>query len=206
MIFHQHKAIFFHVPRTGGYTIERFLDDENDRDAHIYYPEIVFGLKYNVYTQHLDYERFKKLLEYEKIVDVSVLKKYFKFCFVRNTYDRIISCFFYNSKFNPKNKKTFKKYLKIIKNETHKLYHHGDQLKYVLNKNGEVTVDFIGRYENYQEDMKKVCRILNISYETLPVTNISKREKDYKQYYDEESKNIVYEIYKKEIEYFNFEF
>jgi hypothetical protein len=94
-------------------------------------------------------------------------------------------------------------------------------------------VDFLGRFESLQEDFNKICEQLNISDPTLPYVNASRNEetwrqkyyliknnlsfagkfgkdkvcsKDYHDYYDQQEKEIVGELYQKDIEYFNYQF
>ena len=75
----------------------------------------------------------------------------------------------------------------------------------MIDEKGNIAVDFIGRFENIKEDFKKITDKLNIK-RTLKKTNTSKRKEDYRLYYDEETKAIVNEVYRKDIQLFNYEF
>jgi hypothetical protein len=70
---------------------------------------------------------------------------------------------------------------------------------------GEVIVDFIGRYENLQKDWNVVCEKIGIC-EKLPWINKRRNKKSYTEFYDDKTMNIVYEMYKKDIEYFEYGF
>jgi len=200
MIFHHHKCIFFHVPKVAGYSIERFLDNEKQRNAKKFDSNVMFGIHNGLYSQHYNYTILKKY------VDPSVMNEYFKFCFVRNTYDRLVSAFEY-SQIQPKTKDNFKNKIKKIKNNFDKLNvtdHFNTQMNYIFDNNIKI-LDFVGKYENLQDDMKYVCSKINVEFHTLPKKNISKRT-NYKDYYDEESLDIVKNLYKSEIEYFDFKY
>ena len=105
----------------------------------------------------------------------------------------------------------FKKYLSLIQTKKHTQWQ--EQYKFVLDKKGNILVDFIGRFENFENDVCYVLRILNnqtsstdkIHFETMPHLNQSSRT-HYYEYYDSESKEIVEHLYKKDIELFNYTF
>ena len=82
------------------------------------------------------------------------------------------------------------------------------KISFITDKKGNVLIDFIGRYENLQNDFNLICVKLNIQHLKLPMINKSrKREhKNYREYYDDQSKAIVTELYKKDLEYFNYNF
>lgn len=203
MIFHHHKAIFFHIPKTAGYAIERFLDNVDDRDATVFHPDVLFGIHDSTYTQHLNYTKM------QTYVKSDVLDNYFKFTFVRNTWDRLVSAFTYLDG----GQGEISDFKKILTRKCHLLKegglpitdHYNTQLNYI-NHNGCQIIDFIGRFENLQDDFAHVCQTLNIPFTDLPKKNSSKRQSDYRYYYDDELINLVHETYKDEIDFFNFKY
>jgi chondroitin 4-sulfotransferase 11 len=144
------------------------------------------------------------------------LQDYFKFTFCRNPYSRVVSnyimfttsrnikidefrinqiCQFHN---NPSSM-SFSEFLEFIcKYDNH---HWQPQIDFVYG----YDVDFIGRVENYQEDFNTICDKIGIPRQELLHKNKSKH-KHYTEYYDDETREIVAEKYKKDIEYFGYKF
>src|SRR5215813_14048351 len=89
MISHKHKFIFVHIPKTAGTSIEEALRDEtcqllrNEWD-HTRAPHAP-----------LNHLTLRELADCH-ILTPAQLKSYFKFCFVRNPWDRLVSEIFYS--------------------------------------------------------------------------------------------------------------
>lgn len=150
------------------------------------------------------------------------LKKYkIKFAFVRNPYDRLVSCYrdkirspsefgviaadhkrlYEDMPFN----EFVRKVHKIPDNKADK--HFKSQHCFVTNSKGKLIPNFIGKFENLDEDFKKIMNRLQVENPpALPQKNKSKRAKDYRKYYDDETKRLVEQRYKKDLELFNYEF
>jgi len=206
MIFPQQHAIFFHVPRTAGYSMEQFILP-GKRDYRLFHSDILFGINEGVMTQHLTY---RGMLNYR---DESFLNSHFKFSFFRNTWDRIASCFMYNPEHYLKKYGSFEKcllslYNRISNNENVDEGHFQPQTNYLFRNqiDGDLAVDFIGRYENLQYDFAKICSILEIPYKTLPVTNTPKKQDQYSSLYTNKTRELVEEMYSAEITYFKYSY
>ena len=65
-------------------------------------------------------------------------------------------------------------------------------------------MNFIGRYENLENDFKTVCDRIGIQRQ-LPHYKLTNHE-HYSRYYDEETIDLVSKKYADEISYFNYEF
>jgi hypothetical protein len=79
------------------------------------------------------------------------------------------------------------------------------QVNYLLDENGaDLAVNFIAKIENLDKDWNYVCEKLNIS---LPLTKANKSPrtyKDWRKYYSLDELNLMMEIYKSDMEFFNY--
>ncbi len=141
-------------------------------------------------------------------------RNHFQFAFVRNPWDRLVSCFLDKTKKTIGTKYQLRDYVKYknhsftefvhaIKNEDFSNCNRHHRLQYNLINHDHVN--FIGRFENFQTDFEYVCNLVGITQYNLPHWNKSKR-KHYTEYYDDETREIVAEKYAKDIEYFGYEF
>lgn len=139
-------------------------------------------------------------------------KSSFKFAFVRNPFDRLASCFRHviqkgalqNIQNDPNlyREMSFKDFVDIIVDyEVDKMdIHFRPQYNFIPEK-----PDFVGKFENLQEDYLEVCKRIGIK---SPPQLLHKNKTDktiFKDYYTKESLEKVYKIYKKDFELFGYE-
>ena len=79
------------------------------------------------------------------------------------------------------------------------------QLSYLADTDGELLVDFVGRYENLQRDVLRLSLRLRILPIVAPRLNTSQR-RSYPEYFSEPLKKKVDVIYGGEIERFRYAF
>ena len=147
------------------------------------------------------------------------LSDYYTFAFVRNPFDWLVSLFFWLTQNKDHDMSEFAKeigfdgfvhYLDKPEKET-RLFKHGSgwifkrPLKtFVTDEDGNIIVDFVGKVENIQEDYDHVCKQIGIENK-LSHYNKSVHP-PYRDCYTEETKKIVEEIYKDDLEFFGYEF
>ena len=177
------KPLFIHIPKAGGSSIKNIIKKYNkELTTCLHRPVTHYSTEYR--------------------------DSCFVFSFVRNPYDRLLSAHKYltggyGNEGDTKLGKTLSSDFKyFVKNELH-MHHYGHftPMKYFLDYN----IDFIGRFENFQEDFNIVCNKIGIQQQQLPHQNKSEH-KHYTEYYDEETKSIVAEKYAKDIEHFGYKF
>ncbi len=82
-------------------------------------------------------------------------------------------------------------------------YFHYNQLDYFPNLDAKRVTLF--RFENFEEETKKLFALLNINAGTIPHTNHTEPKK-YQDYYTQESKELVSQMCKRDIDYLKFSF
>lgn len=162
MISHKYKIIFVHVPRTGGTSVEKLFwpskKDKTEKNLWMGYVRPYYNKYQTGGMQHLLASQIYRELGEE------VFREYFKFTFVRNPWDKIVSQFFYIKKrkdlmdfIGLEKEDDFHKYLLLIKKRKHVQWE--EQYKFILDENGESLVDYIGRFET----LEKLLKRLNLS-------------------------------------------
>jgi len=189
MINHKANFIFIHIPKTGGTSIEQALLRDNP-------------LKWQWWKAKHEY-MYPDVLN--KVAKCNGIESYFSFSFVRNPWDKIVSQYHYNRDWFGMGDYTFDEYIRAF-NKGRKISANNPYLlPWITDNKGNVLVDFIGRFENLQEDFDTVCDKIGTKRQRLPYKNKTKH-KHYTEYYNDETRAIVAEKYAKDIEYFGYEF
>ena len=79
-------------------------------------------------------------------------------------------------------------------------------MDWITDEKGNILVDYIGKFENLQEEFNVICKMLKIPPLDLPHTNNSSSTESYQKYYTPSLKELVAKAFKKDIEQFNYKF
>jgi len=149
-------------------------------------------------------------------------KDYFKFAFIRNPWDRMVSNYFYFRRTN-KSKHWFTKAFnscdeflngfdkfdkfQAIYPQSYWLENENGDVKteYLSSEDGNIKMDFIGKFENLQNDFDYICNKINVPLTKLPHMKET-NYKHYSTYYNDKSIEKVANFYKKEIELGDYKF
>lgn len=234
MIDHKHKVIFIHIPKNAGQSIESVFIELLGLKWETRAPLLLRpNDKLEIGPPRLAHLKAKEYVKYNYISE-ELFNEYFKFTYVRNPWDRMISIYKY---YRYNQRCGFKYYVmnifrKKIWNEKH--WFVGPQSDFVYDENGNKLVDFIGRFENIQNDFYKICDYLSLTHLEIPHRNSSGKirpklsfsskmiffnylaslakikkipsHKKYQDYYDVETREYVSEIYNSDIENFGYKF
>ncbi len=133
-------------------------------------------------------------------IDPKTWDEYYKFTIERNPWDKIISHYKWKTRKN-QNTRDFNVYLN--KGDFPKDFDRYTDLK------GNIIVDKIIRYENLDIELNEVFNEFRIPFSgklNIYAKSGLREKKSYQDYYNDESKKIVANLYKEEISKFNYKF
>ncbi len=227
IISHKHKFIFLKTRKTAGTSVEfalRTLCGPDDIITPIGDEE---GIKMGLPPQHYAYSppflsrdwlywlhnRLKDNSAptnfYNHIpgwrvrrrVGEDVWNSYFKFCFERNPWDREVSLYFFR-RGRHKFADSFDGHLKTVRRRKLRNWE-------IYTEKNRTSVDFIGRYENLEMDLKLALQRCGVNWTgELPHAKGRFRtdKRHYREFYDDWSRDLIANIYRREIECFGYEF
>ena len=184
---HERKFIWFRVAKTGSRTIFNHLKES--------------GI-------HLDVEH-GRLLRYP----VKSFDDYFKFSFVRNPWDRLVSCW--------KNKVIDSNLFRFNDSELEKMRHFENFVAYAANLNVDTcnrhlrsqsslidlnNIDYLGRMETYADDINHIFRKLDLNTTEVVPKNVTANRKPYHEYYYQDLAEKDARIYSTDIQIFGYRF
>jgi hypothetical protein len=187
--FIKKRFIFIHINKTAGTSISQVL---NINKVHLNSKEII------------------------DIIGIEKWNNLYKFTIVRNPWDKVVSHYMHRVKKNYTNMGnghiSFKDWVKFCYGPVKNLNYYDQikmfqpQVEWLKDNNDKINIDKIIRFENLNNDFEEVKSILGINKISLiPHLNKTDRE-DYKNYYDEESLNIIYNWFIEDIKFFNYSY
>lgn len=203
MVIPEKKLIYLEMPKVANCSIKASMLKREFKDDYSVQKE---SLKYTVHCLDHNYDDF------------------YKFTFVRNPFERLVSC--YESKYHKdrqmmgevieeleynhylfgllRKDKGFTNFLCRIFfiPDPYKDHHFKPQYDIIYDKDGRCCVDFIGKYEEIDKEYQKISQCFDL--DKLATYNKTER-KSYMDYYNIITARIAYLIYKDDIRKFGYE-
>lgn len=205
IISHKHRYIFFAVPKTGTHSVRQALRpymDEADQEQVGLFLEKRFDIPElsALGHGHLGVQQVEPVLG-------PVFRDYFKFAFVRNPYDRFVSyCAFMtrqSGQFQQNPRGVMRHFIRDRPPLGHILFR--PQHEMLVDTQGRVAMDFVGKSERAQQDYARICERLGFPAETLGKVNSSSHA-PYTAYYDDELRVLVGNFYRRDLDLFGYDF
>jgi len=141
-----------------------------------------------------------------KCLPANVYSAAFKFAFVRNPYDRLVSLYAFL-----RNTVRHRDHRRVMRMKGFEEFIHWEirrnkmsQYSYVTDAKGNLIVDFVGRYEQLHRDFAIVCSRLGLMAQ-LPLVNVSGHP-DYRTYYTPQTRALVGRSCAYDLELFGYDF
>ena len=204
--FRNGNAVFLWIPKTAGATLYSVLDRHIcTKLLHLTEARIRFRNKGLVTFGHMDYAQ---LVE-NGVVGAGFDNTAFKFCFSRNPYSRAVSLYCFSRKRQWIDQKiSFLDFCQMIERGVDDIGLFNVQGLSLSNPQTRwlrgVVPDFVGRVENFDEDLRRVFEALRLSVpEKIRAKNRTSHS-PYRDYYCVESARIVSKVYADDFERFDY--
>ncbi len=200
------QFIFVHIEKTAGTSITSALQ------AHsIQFPTSKWASLQRNFGYPKDYRRFKFPMHCPLVTAQQQMPKerfdaYYKFAFVRNPWDRLVSE--YNASIK-KNRRARHRKIKAMANfgeyinyeiKRDKLHQH----RMLLDQNGDIAVDKVGYFENLVDDYTAICTHLGLNNHLSKLNAFS--HADYRSFYNDNTRQKVADHWATDISAFNYQF
>ena len=197
------KFIFIHNYKVAGMSISKVLS-QYEPHFWIHTALRMSGVK-TYYPAFANFPAHATAPQVRQMVGEEIFNSYYKFAFVRNPWDWQVSLYFYMRKtkwhfqHNLVKRMSFEDYIDWRVNHDRQT-----QIAQLADEQGNLLVDFVGRFENIAEDFEEICNRLSIPTQ-LYHRNRS-RHAPYREYYSDRTSQMVREAFADDITRFNYEF
>jgi len=212
VISHKHKCIFVEVPKTGSTSVRAILGKAWKPHLNLWQIKQLMEMSWTEFGGRKNRIMAALYLfvpeERRRETGRKQFESYFKFGFVRNPWDRVVSLYERTEALQLRNEMSFEQFVDWIQYSSATCVHsspHRYQLDWFVDANGNLLADFIGRFEQLDEDWAFVAQKLGVE-EKLPHRRENPRGRHYTEYYTPRTRDIIAAKFKVDIERFGYEF
>jgi hypothetical protein len=191
MLSNRYKFIFVHVSRTGGSSLERLAGRPITTD-----PRTAPGGNTDFADKHAT------LADYYSDYP-NQYQSYFKFTVVRNPFDRLVSSWNWRCNIVQDYNCSLHDFTQLLPNSWS--YLHSMKLEHMTFTDSVKQFNYIGRYENIDQDFPYLCKKLGLNYTDLPHTNKT-NSGDYRQHFNQQTIDLVHDRFGTDLEMFGYKF
>lgn len=207
IISHSHRFIFIHVHRVGGSSVTQALAPyQAPAGPSGKLARLVEKIGLQRDPKKMSFRMHATAREVRRKLPAEIWDGYYKFAFVRNPWDWLVSLYF-RIRGTPSHRHHervmalpgFSEYLDFEIERNVRF-----QSDLVADRNDKLLVDFLGRHETFAADFAQVCKHLDLTVE-LPHTG-QRPHKPFQEYYDEACREKVARHWARDIELFDYTF
>jgi hypothetical protein len=216
LVSHRKKFIYTKTNKTGSTSVEAYFERycmpdgaftvSHGREETISEAGII-GFRGKGDGNHFEWRHHMPAKVIRDKLGEEIWNSYFKFCVIRNPYDRAISSFYFRCNevkkkhYSDQHPKIFESWLK--ENRLGGTARH-------FSIDGEMCLDYLIRYEHLHEDLEVVCRKLDIPWDPSELPKYKSKSRPAKataaRLYNAVTKAIVEERLQEELELLDYEF
>jgi hypothetical protein len=201
------RFLFVHVQKTAGTSIAELLAPYALAPPASRWNKLVSDLGLRRDWRRFHFRRHAPLVRAERVLPAELYGSLFKFAFVRNPWDRLVSWHAFILE-----DRQHRRHHKVRRQPDFTSFVHGEagrrrrsQWWMLRDSAGRLGVDFVGRFENLERDVAAVCSRLGIEYRQLPRVKTS-RHAPYQTFYTPALADFVARHWATEIEAFGYTF
>lgn len=210
IVSHSHRFIFIHVPKAAGSSIIHALEPHSHRPEQYVINRLLgaLGIQVNHFGPYRwrRFRRHSSAQERKKHLPNSVYDQYFKFAFVRNPWDRLVSSYQYIRR---KSCHRRHRIVRLMDHFTDYVRHEIGREKFhqtglLIDGSGRIIVDVVGRFEFLQKHFELISRQIGVQVALPWITRTTSH--DYREYYDLATARLVADHWGHDIDRFGYRF
>ncbi|MCF7935616.1 MAG: sulfotransferase family protein [Synergistales bacterium] len=215
LISARHNFLFVHIAKTGGTSVRRALVPSIWKDRFWLLQRISSRLsRWSGHRIGAKLPRHAKAVAAQEMLPDDFFRKLFKFAFVRNPWDLQVSSYLHVRRERPEivaHLDSFEAFLEwkfLRERPSHYILDASTepQRRSLVDLQGQVIVDYVGRYERLEEDFHEVCRRIGLPAIALPHKRKAPNRSGYRAYYNDRTYRIVARHYLEDIDGFQYSF
>ena len=226
---HDYRSVYFAIPKVANSSIKAVCADLIRTRLNPQFVEKFWSDRWK--PRIFREKRARAYLKRKRVLitreELAECDTYWKFCLVRNPWDRIVSC--WKQKVSDMNAMrgadsdcvasslagqgvfypgmSFQRFVHTVAEipDEDANGHFRSQYTFVTDEDGKLVVDFVGRMEAIETDIDYVFRTIGVSGHAVPHL-LASGGKPYVEYYDRETREVVAKRFARDISLFEYSF
>ena len=209
LLSYDHQFLFIHIPKTAGTSIGTTLGNYASHPESFWENRVLSSVGINVNVigpwRRRRFRGHCSAADVQRHLPTQVFQKLFKFSFVRNPWDLLVSLYnFIPTRPNHRYRKRVAGMSFATFVEEWTTRPELRQVPRVCDRQGTSLMDFVGFFETLSQDFATVCDRIGVAA-PLPRRNRSKHS-DYRLFYTDDLRELVARRLADDIEFFGYDF